>query len=223
MRKPLQCWVEDVPVRRASPASALRSSIMEPRDPRPSTQPWGVPGHQPLCEAAIQQAWLGTSSACLQTAARRPDGGAGPRIARTTHGTAAHRSRRSLRQTAQLLRLIEQFREAGIERCLQGSGVGAVPLRRRRAAHVGGPGSHCSSRADALLREVLLKNGFVDANRSILESWSETPRMGRTLRRKGFGLYLDVHWNVTVGFSAGSLPAERLLDGREKRASWVER
>ena len=219
MRKPLQCWVED-----RSLSAELRllllcaRAIMEPRRSAAFYTALGeCPDTSRLCEAAIQQGMVGHLFSLVSK--RQPDGqtaapGPAGLLERLTE-LQRIASRRSLRQTAQLLRLIEQFREAGIDampykgpvsaQCLYGD----VALRTWEdldliARHEQMP----------LLREVLLKNGFVDANpfnTRVLErkhrGWGEN-----AFAAKDSGLYLDVHWNVTVGFSAGSLPAERLLD-----------
>ncbi len=219
MREPLESWAED-----QSLSAELRVLLL---CARAVMEPWRSPAFYAalaecsdaglLCETAIQQGMLGHLHSMVSKwqASGQPAAPGGSGLLQRLTELQRIASQRSLRQTAQLLRLIDQLREVGVDampykgpvwaQCLYGD----VTLRTWEdldliARHEQLP----------LLREVLLKNGFVDANpfnARVLErrqrGWGEI-----AFATENSGLYLDVHWNVTVGFSPGSLPADRLLD-----------
>ena len=135
-------------------------------------------------------------------------------------------SQRSLRQTGHLLRFLARLREVGVDampykgpvsaQCLYGD----VSLRTWQDLDLVVPHEQLP-----LLRQALTDSGLVDAspfNAQVLRrkerGWGEI-----AFRSEDSGVNLDVHWNVTVGFSGGSLAAERLLFDRAAPASSVEK
>ncbi len=128
-------------------------------------------------------------------------------------------ARRNLRQTGHLLRILEHLRAAGIvgmpfkgpawAECLYGD----IALRSWDDLDV----LVCYDQV-AASREVLLAHGFVDGS-------PFNPRLAR-LRRGGWGqmalrtpdqgVTLELHWEVTAGFSAGSLQADALFSRAER-------
>lgn len=173
-----------------------------------------------LCEAAVSQGMLGHLHQMV-SAAKDVDPALVNRLARL-QGIS---SRRCLRQTGYLVRLLDE---------LETSGVRAIPYKGPMWAErlYGDVTLRSWVDLDLLVahehmpraRELFLHSGFVDGNAFNAELMSR--------RRRGWGevhfvstdghMHLDVHWEVTVGFSGRSLTAETLL-ARSRPSSLLAR
>jgi hypothetical protein len=183
------------------------------------------PSADRLCEAAVTHGMLGhvhrlvtADHASIEPLAADeaglPTPVVDPRLVQRLTELQSLSARRNLRQTGHLLRILEHLQAADVEgmpikgpawaECLYGD----IALRSWVDLDV-------LIRYDqiAASREVLLAHGFVDGN-------PFNPRLAR-LRRGGWGqvalrtpdqaVTLELHWEVTAGFSAGSLQADSLF------------
>jgi hypothetical protein len=164
-----------------------------------------------LCKTAVSHGMLGHLQRLgAGWEAERVASGLTERLAELQRVSA----QRALRQTGSLLRVLERLREAGVTAMpLKGPAwaerlYGDVTLRTFEDLDI-----LVSHDRVSQAREVLLAEGFVDAGPfNVRLASKETGGWGQiAFTAVTPGLQLEIHWEVTAGFSVGSLRPESLF------------
>ncbi len=164
-----------------------------------------------LCKTAMSQGMLGHLQRLVagrEAAAVTP--GLAERLAELQRVSA----QRALRQTGSLLRVLARLRETGVTAMpLKGPAwaerlYGDVTLRTWEDLDI-----LVSHNQVQQAREALLAEGFIDAGPfNVRLASRETGGWGQIAFCSGTpGVQLEIHWEVTAGFSAGSLRPESLF------------
>jgi hypothetical protein len=174
------------------------------------------PSPDRLCDMAVEQGMLGQLDRLLSTEVGKD---VDPSLVRKIRGLQRKTAKRTLRQTAYLLRLLERLDAGGVQAMLIKGPLWAERLYGDLSLR-----SWCD--LDLLVRheqvpaarEVLLGSGFLDANPfndRIARSRLGGPGQIALLSVEQ-GVCLELHWKVTVGVSRRSLRPEDVFARAER-------
>jgi len=168
------------------------------------------PSAEKLCSTAIAHGMLGHLHKLVTTAATLADLDLARRLGDLQRLAAA----RNLSQSAHLLRLLDALESAGASVMVYKGPVWAETLYADITLRTWADLDLLVRRDQvALARDVLLANGYEDAERFnaayLQRRWGSWGELGFTSRNAN--AYVEVHWEVRVSIGATPLPAERLL------------